>query len=279
MVIERRLPDLLSLLESHAGTTMHGVPVILRPPTPIILAPVQIKPVDKKRKMERIGGKGVVEEGEVQEETHPKPTKVVKITHTQQRKGVESSSTASERRSKKVQTTTNKKLKETLQKLAKCDKARKSIKASIESIERQAREQLVQLKEDEKQLALAQTTIIEMRKELVLEDKKIKKAEKMAYDQGQKETKTHLNSQLPVAKLGDQQSSTLVPTKTKQTELVVSKVSTTDVQGTEGVAKAIPPTGDPSTNAPPTTLASSAPTLTHKVQTTIEIEAQKTSKP
>ena len=35
-----------------------------------------------------------------------------------------------------------KKLKETLLKLSKCDKARKSAKATIESFERQAREQL-----------------------------------------------------------------------------------------------------------------------------------------
>ena len=100
MVIERRLPGLLSLLESHARTTMPEVPVILRPPTPIIPAPIQIEPIDKKRKRDRRVGKGVVDEGEVQEETPLEPTKVVKMTRTQQRKGVERSNTASERRSK-----------------------------------------------------------------------------------------------------------------------------------------------------------------------------------
>ena len=45
-------------------------------------------------------GKGVVDEGELQEETPLEPTKVVKMTRTQQRKGVERSNTASERRSK-----------------------------------------------------------------------------------------------------------------------------------------------------------------------------------
>ena len=40
MVIERRLPGLLSLLESHARTTIPEVPVILRPLTPIIPAPI-----------------------------------------------------------------------------------------------------------------------------------------------------------------------------------------------------------------------------------------------
>nr|POE90484.1 hypothetical protein CFP56_48584 [Quercus suber] len=53
-------------------------------------------PKDKKRKRDRRCGKGVVEEGEVQEETSPEPTKAVKVTRTQQRKGVESSSFASE---------------------------------------------------------------------------------------------------------------------------------------------------------------------------------------
>ena len=48
MVIEKRLPDLVSLLESHVGTTAPEVPIIPRPPTPIPLASVQIEPVDKK---------------------------------------------------------------------------------------------------------------------------------------------------------------------------------------------------------------------------------------
>lgn len=40
-----------------------------------------------------------MEEGEVQEETPPEPTKVNKMTSAQKRKGVESSSVASEQRS------------------------------------------------------------------------------------------------------------------------------------------------------------------------------------
>nr|POE90485.1 hypothetical protein CFP56_48584 [Quercus suber] len=40
MVIERRLRDLLSLLESYVGTTMPEVSVNPRPPTPTLLAPV-----------------------------------------------------------------------------------------------------------------------------------------------------------------------------------------------------------------------------------------------
>ena len=96
MVIEKRLPDLLSLLESHARATVPKVPVIPKPLTPIPLTPAQTKPTDKKQKMDKRGGKGVVEEGEVQEETPHEPIKMTKVTRTQQRKCVESSGTASE---------------------------------------------------------------------------------------------------------------------------------------------------------------------------------------
>lgn len=49
----------------------------------------------------------------------------------------------------KAQAQANKKLKETLLKLLECDKARKSVKASIKNSEKQAREQLHHLKEAE----------------------------------------------------------------------------------------------------------------------------------
>ena len=100
MVIERRLPELLSLLESHARTTMPEVPVNPRPLTPTLPAPAQIELADKKRKRNKRGGKGVVEEGEIQEDSPPEPTKVVQVTPTQQRKGAESSNIAFECRSK-----------------------------------------------------------------------------------------------------------------------------------------------------------------------------------
>ncbi|KAK9990323.1 hypothetical protein SO802_025308 [Lithocarpus litseifolius] len=58
--------------------------------------------------------------------------------------------------------------------------------------------QKAQLREAENQLAIALTTITELRKKLVLKDKEIEKAKQMAYNQGQKETETHLKSQLPV---------------------------------------------------------------------------------
>ena len=78
---------------------------------------------------------------------------------------------------------------------------------------------------------------------------------------------------LAQTKPGGKQPGTLVPTKTKQIELVMSKFSTTAIQGIEGAAKALPLVGDPSTNAPPTTLASFAPTPTLEVQTTTKTEA------
>ena len=96
MVIEKRLPDLVSLLESHVGTSGSEVPIIPKPPTHIPFAPTQTEPTNKKRKRDKKGGKGVFEEGEFQEETPLKPTKIIKVTGAQQRKGVESSSIASE---------------------------------------------------------------------------------------------------------------------------------------------------------------------------------------
>ena len=96
MVIEKRLPDLLSLLESHARAIVPKVLVIPKPLTPIPVAPAQTELADKKRIMDKRGGKRVVKEGEVQEETPHEPIKMTKVTRTQQRKCVESSGTASE---------------------------------------------------------------------------------------------------------------------------------------------------------------------------------------
>ena len=67
MVIEKKLPDLLSLLESHAGDATPKIAVVMRPPTPILPPPppTQTEPVDKKRKRDTKGGKGSTEEGEI----------------------------------------------------------------------------------------------------------------------------------------------------------------------------------------------------------------------
>ena len=65
----------------------------------------------------------------------------------------------------KARAQTDKNLKDTLLKLSKCDKARKSVEVSIESSERQAQEQLRHLREVKGQLALARARVVELPKE------------------------------------------------------------------------------------------------------------------
>nr|POF16799.1 hypothetical protein CFP56_66198 [Quercus suber] len=90
-------------------------------------------------------------------------------------------------------------LKETFLKLLECDKARKSAEASIESTERRAQEQLQHSREAESQLAIAQMTIFELKKELNQKNEEVSKVKQATYEQGQKETKSHLKSQILVA--------------------------------------------------------------------------------
>ena len=66
--------------------------------------------------------------------------------------------------------------------MAECDKARKSAEALIESTERPAREQLLQLKEAESQLSISRTTISKLKKELSQKDKEMNKVEQTVYD-------------------------------------------------------------------------------------------------
>ena len=66
--------------------------------------------------------------------------------------------------------------------MAECDKARKSAEALIESTERQAREQLLQLNEAESQLSISRTTISKLKKELSQKDKEMNKVEQTVYD-------------------------------------------------------------------------------------------------
>ena len=66
--------------------------------------------------------------------------------------------------------------------MAECDKARKSAEALIESTERQARKQLLQLKEAESQLSISRTTISKLKKELSQKDKEMNKVEQTVYD-------------------------------------------------------------------------------------------------
>ena len=66
--------------------------------------------------------------------------------------------------------------------MAECDKAKKSAEALIESTERQAREQLLQLKEAESQFSISRTTISKLKKELSQKDKEMNKVEQTVYD-------------------------------------------------------------------------------------------------
>ena len=50
MVLEKRMPDLLSLLESHVGGATPKVPIVPRPPTPTLPPPSQTEMADKKWK-------------------------------------------------------------------------------------------------------------------------------------------------------------------------------------------------------------------------------------
>ena len=97
MVIEKRLLDLLSLLESHYRDVTPEIPMVPRPPTPAPPLPPQTDPSDKIRKRDKKGGKGISKEGEIQEETPPKQTRGPKATQSQQRKGGEVTKTAPER--------------------------------------------------------------------------------------------------------------------------------------------------------------------------------------
>ena len=88
-MIEKRLSDLLSVLESHARDATSKVPVVLRPTTPAPPPPTQTEPTNKKWKRDQKGGKVSTKEGEIQEETLPEQTKVAKVTRSQQRRGGE----------------------------------------------------------------------------------------------------------------------------------------------------------------------------------------------
>ena len=98
MVIEKKLLELLSLLESHAGDATPEIPVVPRSLTLVPPPPTQTELVDKKRKWDKKGGKGSAKEGEIQEETPPKQAKVAKVTRSQQRRGGETSKMVLEHR-------------------------------------------------------------------------------------------------------------------------------------------------------------------------------------
>nr|POF00739.1 hypothetical protein CFP56_77029 [Quercus suber] len=222
MVIEKRLLDLLSLLESRASDATTEVPVVPRPLIPAPSFPPQTNPTDKKRKQGKKSGKGITDEGKIYEETSSEQTKGPNATKSQQKRGGEVTETEPKCRPRilhwnpplvldgdpftsnssiqnfdnerasyianfveqalllpldmaelhnlkkheiflslkrdlalKAQAKNNKKLKKTLLKLTKCDRARKGIEAFIKSSERQVQKQLHHMKEAEDQFALA----------------------------------------------------------------------------------------------------------------------------
>lgn len=65
MLIEKRLPHLLSLLESYVGTTTSEIPIVPKPLMPIPPPPPQTDLTEKKKEKGQKRGKGSIEEGEV----------------------------------------------------------------------------------------------------------------------------------------------------------------------------------------------------------------------
>ena len=63
MVIEKRVPDLLALLESYAGEATLEVPIVPRPSTPTPPPPSQIDLANKKKKRERKLERGLLKRG------------------------------------------------------------------------------------------------------------------------------------------------------------------------------------------------------------------------
>nr|POF23598.1 hypothetical protein CFP56_30320 [Quercus suber] len=89
IVIEKKLPDLLSLLESHPGGATPEITMVPKLPMPTSPPPVQTEPLDKKQKRDKKGGKGSTEEGEIQEETPLEQAKIVKVRITKLTKELE----------------------------------------------------------------------------------------------------------------------------------------------------------------------------------------------
>ena len=77
MVIEKREPDLLSLLESHTSDATSEIPVVLRPPS---RTPPQTDPVDKRKRDKKKLERGVFEEGMIQDEPPLEQTRGSKAT-------------------------------------------------------------------------------------------------------------------------------------------------------------------------------------------------------
>ena len=95
MVVQKRTPNLLVLLEVHAGVALFEVPVASRPLTPILPWNSPTEQAEKKQKRDKKQDKEIVGKGEIQDQPPSKPTKGAKSARLQQKKSV-SKSTALE---------------------------------------------------------------------------------------------------------------------------------------------------------------------------------------
>lgn len=95
MVIQKKTPNLMALLDSHTKEATPEVLIILKPLTPLPPRPSPPEPAKKKRKREKRPGKKVSEEGEIQGQPLQEQGKGSKSTKSQQKR-VASESTGSE---------------------------------------------------------------------------------------------------------------------------------------------------------------------------------------
>lgn len=86
-MIEKKLPDLLSLLESHARDATPEVVVVPRPPHRSLPLKLKLNMLTRNGRGDNKGGKGSTEEREIQEETPLEQSKATKVTRAQQRRG------------------------------------------------------------------------------------------------------------------------------------------------------------------------------------------------
>nr|POE60049.1 hypothetical protein CFP56_03640 [Quercus suber] len=88
MVLEEKMSDLLALLTAHIGGNALVVLVVPRPSTPISPHPSVIEAIGKKRKMRKQTRKESSEEGEIPLSIQQPPSKKLRITRAQQKKGL-----------------------------------------------------------------------------------------------------------------------------------------------------------------------------------------------
>ena len=86
VVLQRKTPNLLALLESHVEGTTPEVAVNPCPPTPLPPWVSPAEPLEKKRKRDKKAGNETSKEGEVQPSKDQEPPKGSKVAKGQQRR-------------------------------------------------------------------------------------------------------------------------------------------------------------------------------------------------